>query len=94
MPVWRLVPGAVEMGSYVLLMEAGVMPWKLNRYEGMVIEMIYMDRCGRLTQRKIRVRSVRDDAVLAYCLEQRALRLFRLDRILAVHPLRGGRTGS
>lgn len=60
---------------------------ELQKYIDTTVEIIYMDRNGNFTQRKIQIRSVAEPFVKAICLEQRAPRLFRIERILAVRPL-------
>ena len=56
------------------------------KYVGQTIEMIYQDRSGRLTQRRIRVLAVEGGKVRAYDLDKRAPRVFDADRVLAVQP--------
>jgi len=50
---------------------------------GRTLEIIYLDRMGRLTQRKIYVKSVRNGSVLATCTATGAPRTFRVDSILS-----------
>jgi hypothetical protein len=76
------------------LAEAVSMQRNLQRYQGRVVEMIYMDRQSRITQRKVRIHSFREKTVVVYCMERRALRWFRLDGILAAVPVRESRIGS
>jgi predicted DNA-binding transcriptional regulator YafY len=59
----------------------------MNKYIGRVVEIIYLDRLGKVTQRKIEVRAIQGRVVRAYCLQQRAPRVFVIDRILAVAPV-------
>jgi predicted DNA-binding transcriptional regulator YafY len=59
----------------------------MDKYIGRVVEIIYLDRSGKVTQRKIEVRSIQGGVVRAYCLQQRAPRVFVIDRILAVAPV-------
>ncbi|MCD1258853.1 hypothetical protein B5M42_008390 [Paenibacillus athensensis] len=54
----------------------------LKRLGGQM-EIIYMDREGKLTQRRIRILAVSDEDVKAFCYTQRGPRVFRLERILA-----------
>jgi predicted DNA-binding transcriptional regulator YafY len=60
----------------------------IEKYIGRSVEIIYLDRKGILTQRKIEVQAIKGSRVKAFCLEQRATRLFRIDNILAVMPAR------
>ncbi|MBO9608479.1 MAG: hypothetical protein J7639_21175 [Paenibacillaceae bacterium] len=61
-----------------------------SRYVGNIVEVIYMDRQGRMTQRTVRIQSVKDDVLAVYCLERRAPRLLRAEQILAVQRTRSG----
>jgi len=56
------------------------------KYVGRTIEMIYQDRSGRLTQRRIRVLAAEDGKIHAYDLDKRAPRVFDANRVLAVQP--------
>lgn len=58
----------------------------MEKYTGRTVDIIYMDRYGRFTQRRIRVVSVRGDRVRAYDFERRAPRVFLTENILAVQP--------
>ena len=71
-----------------LLMAAGI-----GRYTGKNVEIIYIDSRGRISQRTIAVLGIRGDAVRAFCIRKRAFRLFKLERILAVSPFEGRRSG-
>ncbi len=59
----------------------------MHKYVGRVVEIIYLDRKYKITQRKIEVWSAEGGLVEAYCLERRAPRVFAIDRILAVMPV-------
>lgn len=61
----------------------------LEHYIGRTVEIIYEDRHGALTQRRIVIRSVRDGIVYATCLQAKAWRPFRLERILSWQPVKG-----
>jgi len=50
---------------------------------GRTLEIIYLDRMGRLTQRKIYVKSVRDGFVFATCNATGTPKTFRVDSILS-----------
>jgi len=58
------------------------------KYVGRTVEMIYQDRSGRLTQRRIRVLSADGGNIRAYDLGKRAPRVFEAARILAVQPVK------
>lgn len=55
----------------------------VNKYIGQVVEIIYMDRTGKITQRHIQIHGMRGDLVRATCMVTGEPRAFRLDRILA-----------
>ncbi len=59
----------------------------MQKYIGRVVELVYLDRHGKITQRRIRVMSVRDGKLKAYCYDQRALRIFNEANILAMQPV-------
>lgn len=64
----------------------------LSKYTGKVVEIIYMDRAGAITQRRIEIHAVRGNLVRAVCLKSGLPRAFRVDRILAVQPVRDKKT--
>ncbi|MCQ4086071.1 hypothetical protein [Saccharibacillus sp. JS10] len=57
-----------------------------TKYVGEVVEIVYMDKEGRLTQRRIEVHGIRGDRVYSTCLRSGERRTFRQDRILACRP--------
>jgi len=56
----------------------------IKKYVGRIVEIIYIACDGKITQRRIRVLSVQDDIVRAYCTTSGAPRTFRVENILAV----------
>ncbi|MEK4514450.1 hypothetical protein NSS64_04200 [Paenibacillus sp. FSL H8-0122] len=58
---------------------------------GQTIEMIYLDKAGKITQRKIEVRGIRDGRIRATCLSTGQPRVFLAANILSWRPLRGQR---
>ncbi|AIQ60372.1 hypothetical protein PBOR_28050 [Paenibacillus borealis] len=56
---------------------------------GQTIEMIYLDKAGKITQRKIEVHGIRDGRIRATCLSTGLPRVFLMDSILSWHPVRG-----
>lgn len=60
----------------------------MEKYIGRVVEIIYMGKKGKITQRKIEVRSVQDGVVKAFCLTHGAPRIFKVENILAIQPVR------
>ncbi|GAB6990102.1 hypothetical protein [Paenibacillus pini] len=61
-----------------------------EKYIGQILEIVYMDRKGRITQRRIEVKAIRGQIVRAKCLLTGAPRVFRLDSILAWQPVKKG----
>jgi len=64
---------------------------QLERYRrrGCRVEMIYVDRFGRLSQREVVILSVRGRRVTAYCCTKKGIRAFVAGNILAVMPAKG-----
>lgn len=50
------------------------------------VDIVYIDRTGRLTQRRVRLLRVDTDHVRAYYYERRAVRTFALINILVTMP--------
>ncbi len=64
--------------------------YALDHYVGKEVEIVYLDRQGNVTQRRIIIRSIRDGIVNATCLyESKAWRPFRIENILAWQPAEG-----
>lgn len=60
----------------------------MEKYIGQIVEIIYMGKKGKITKRRIVVRSVQDGTVKAFCLTHRAPRIFKIKNILAIQPVR------
>ena len=60
----------------------------MKKYIGQIIEIIYLDRLGQVSQRQIKVHAVKDGLVRATCMKIGAPRAFRLDRVLAYAPVK------
>lgn len=58
----------------------------MKKYIGEIIELIYVDRNGKITQRKIRLQGIRNDLIRATCLNTNQPRVFRMDNVLSWHP--------
>lgn len=56
---------------------------------GQIIEIVYQDKAGKITQRKIEVNGIRNDRIRATCLTTGAPRVFLVNNILAWYPVRG-----
>lgn len=61
----------------------------MEKYIGNVIEIIYVDRKGKITQRKIRLQDIRNKLIRATCLKTNQPRVFRMDNILSWGPAKG-----
>lgn len=59
-----------------------------ERYVGQTVDIIYLDRLNRLSQRRIRVLSADRQVLTAYCFKRKSPRLFRNDNVLAVMPVK------
>ncbi|GAA4828206.1 hypothetical protein GCM10023310_01180 [Paenibacillus vulneris] len=60
----------------------------MEKYIGHIIEIIYLGSDDKITQRQIEVYSVSNDTIRARCLQRNAPRVFRIENILAVQPVR------
>ncbi|WP_379143696.1 hypothetical protein [Paenibacillus sp. sgz500992] len=58
---------------------------------GQTIEIIYLDKAGKITQRKIEVGGIRDGRIRATCLTTGAPRVFLEVSILSWHPVQDRR---
>ncbi|GIP32630.1 hypothetical protein [Paenibacillus sp. J2TS4] len=63
---------------------------EVSRYIGRTVEIIYLDRHNRFSQRTVVIKSAEGQRVHAYCLEQRGPRTFIIGNIMAVCPIRVG----
>lgn len=57
---------------------------------GQTIEIIYLDKAGKVTQRKIEVNGIRDGRIRATCLTTGAPRVFLADSILSWRIVKRG----
>jgi len=53
---------------------------------GQTVEIVYLDKVGKITQRKIEVKSMNDGKIRATCLNTGAPRVFLMVNILAWQP--------
>ncbi|MBE9915760.1 hypothetical protein G8C92_17225 [Paenibacillus donghaensis] len=53
------------------------------KYVGQIVEIIYLDRMGKITQRRVEVKAIRDGMMKAKCLKSGSPRIFRTENILA-----------
>ncbi|GLI07015.1 hypothetical protein YDYSG_30450 [Paenibacillus tyrfis] len=56
----------------------------MERYIGHIIEVIYLDIDNKTKQRRIEVLMVENGLVKAFCHQRQALRIIRIENILAV----------
>lgn len=59
----------------------------LGKYIGQMVELVYMDREGHITQRQIRINSVREGKIRASAGKEGAPRTFLEQGILAWRPV-------
>jgi len=64
----------------------------LEKYIGQTVEIIYLGMNGRITQRRIEIRQIRDGVAKAYCWQRKAPRKFKIENILAVRSMGGVRS--
>jgi predicted DNA-binding transcriptional regulator YafY len=57
-----------------------------DKYIGRIVDIIYQDKAGTITKRRIRVLVINAGIVRAYDLGKKAPRVFEIDRILAAQP--------
>ncbi|MFC4409463.1 hypothetical protein ACFOZY_03315 [Chungangia koreensis] len=53
-----------------------------------VLEIVYQAKDGSISQRNIRVLSIKGDAVFAYCYLRNKKRIFHIEQLLAAFPVR------
>ncbi|MBW4080414.1 hypothetical protein [Paenibacillus sp. S150] len=56
---------------------------------GQTIEIVYQDKTGKITQRKIEILGIREDRIRATCLTTGSPRVFLIANILAWQPVHG-----
>ena len=61
---------------------------------GEVLEMIYLNTKGEISQRRIKVIKLNDDSFSAYCFTRKQQRTFKISNILSVGPVRKVRRGA
>lgn len=58
-----------------------------SKYIGRVVEIVYMDQAGKLSQRRIEVHGMKDGLIRATCQYTGEPRTFREDNVLAWQPV-------
>jgi predicted DNA-binding transcriptional regulator YafY len=82
-----------EIGTNVLILRRLIVLEKeLRKYLGSIVEIIYIDKDQQITQRLIELRSVKSGSIKAYCLQRKALRIFKIESILAIQLVIGRET--
>ncbi|MCK0471447.1 hypothetical protein [Halalkalibacter sp. APA_J-10(15)] len=59
-----------------------------SQNNGVILEIIYEAKGGLLSQRRIRIKSYNDQHFIAFCLERKQTRMFRMDRLLSIAPIK------
>ncbi len=60
----------------------------MKKYIGQEIELVYIDRNNKITQRRIKVLSVHQNCIKAFCYLSRSPRTFKRENILAIRQLK------
>ncbi|MFP7169348.1 transcriptional regulator [Terribacillus sp. 7520-G] len=60
----------------------------LIRFMERQVTMIYMAKDGSLTKRQVKIEKINEASVTGYCYLRKQLRTFRMDRILAIQPIK------
>ncbi|WP_102274119.1 hypothetical protein [Cytobacillus massiliigabonensis] len=61
---------------------------------GELLEMIYLDCKGNISQRRIKVLLVKEESFQAHCYIRKQQRTFKISNILSVGPVRSIRRGA
>ncbi len=61
---------------------------------GEVLEMIYLNTKGEISQRRIKVVKLNDESFRAYCFTRKQQRTFKLANVLSVGSVRKVRRGA
>ncbi|UTT43202.1 hypothetical protein [Exiguobacterium aurantiacum] len=64
-------------------MRQEVMRWMRN---GRVVEMVYMDRNGVISKRRVKLMKLQGDRLVGWDVKKQARRTFCMDRVLACLP--------
>ena len=60
----------------------------LEKYIGCIIRIVYIDRNNRITERRIKIKSIGDGRIRAHCLTSDALRVFVINNVLSYELVR------
>lgn len=61
---------------------------------GEVLEMIYLNCKGEISQRRIKITKLNEESFSAYCFTRKQQRTFKISNILSVGPVRKVRRGA
>lgn len=61
---------------------------------GDLLEMIYQDCQGNISQRRLRVLSIKEESIRAFCYSKKQQRTFKICNILSIGPVRNERRGA
>jgi predicted DNA-binding transcriptional regulator YafY len=59
-----------------------------------VLEMIYLNTKGEISQRRIKVIKLNEESFSAYCFTRKQQRTFKISNVLSVGPVRKVRRGA
>lgn len=54
---------------------------------GQIVDMMYMDKNGEVTKRRIKVLNLKGESFQAYCFLRKTKRTFLIDNVLALIPI-------
>jgi hypothetical protein len=60
----------------------------MKRYIGKVVQLIYIDRNNRVSIRDVKVLTVKEGRLKAYCFTARAPRIFDINRVVDAEEVR------
>ncbi|WP_102027258.1 hypothetical protein [Salirhabdus sp. Marseille-P4669] len=55
-------------------------------YEHQTVEMIYINKNGKITQRVVKIYGITEEKIFGYCFLRKGYRSFQKDQILALQP--------
>ncbi|WP_052520692.1 hypothetical protein [Aneurinibacillus migulanus] len=68
-------------------LKRGIQMFNFLTYLGRTVEVIYLNQNGELSQRKIRLLSVKGGKIRAYCFKRKSTRYFSVENVLAMRPV-------
>ncbi|AJD91521.1 hypothetical protein JMA_22040 [Jeotgalibacillus malaysiensis] len=55
--------------------------------QGYTVKMIYMNKSGQCSERKVRIRNLNDTSFTAFCFKRGEVRTFQYDNVLSIAPV-------